>query len=158
MTQAKILLQGEEQQLCILSGIVDGLEELVKHTKIKKWNVAFAECHDLLQKILEDRFLCFNDGGALQRLKSRVSRVKIGYLEGNNDYTRDGEDTFRCKFSADDIYDMAMIIQEQKCQNCHENKSACKIYRMFRKYDIEKFDEHPPKGICPYSVTLCEES
>jgi len=156
MTKAPVLVAGEEQQVCILSGIVDGLEDLAKHTVFRKWNMTFVQCHDALDSILQERFLYFKDGGALQRLKDRVDRIKIGYLTANNNYTRDGEDTFKCKVAADDIYDMAASIQEANCQECHKDKSQCWIYNVFKRYDIEKFDDTPEKGVCPYSVIIKE--
>jgi len=156
MTTAPVLVAGEKEQMCILSGIVNGLKELIKKTPIKKWNVAFTQSHNVLDAILQERFLYFKDGGALKRLEKELDRVKIGYVEGNNDYVRGDEEAFKLRMSGDDVYSLAEMLQEAKCQNCRKDKGQCTLFGLFNKYSFDKYDDRPDKGICPYSVLLKE--
>jgi len=152
MTTAPVLVAGEKEQMCILSGIVDGLKELIKKTPVKKWNTAFVQAHNALDAILQERFLYFKDGGALKRLEKELDRVKIGYLEGNNDYVRGDEEAFKMRMSGDDVYSLAEMLQETKCQNCTKNKGECTLFGLYNKYNFDKYAEKPDKGVCPYSV------
>lgn len=159
MTQSPVLIPNEINELCTLHAFIEFLEREKEITKFKRWKENFEAMHRTCKGMIMERWVCFKDAGALKRIKDEVAGAKVLVMQKGNNYIKGNEEEFRQRVAADDMYLLAEICQTARCQNCTKCKDACDLYELFNKYGFEKFDvKKQNKGICPYSVTLCEEN